>query len=98
MQSKFMEAIEKHFKTLELYTPIVAKVHGGNHPEFHKVHEVFKSIKEKVQEGFSKEVDLYDEFAKLREVTNGYTVPEDVCESYEAVYKMLEELDKIYNE
>ena len=33
---------------------------------------------------------------KLREITDNYTVPGDVCESYEAVYNMLAELDKAY--
>ncbi len=97
MLTKFNEVKEKHFKTLELYTPIVARVHGGNHPEFHQVHKVFDSIKSKLQEKTEKP-DLHDEFTKLREITNNYAIPEDVCESYEAVYKMLEELDKAYNE
>ena len=35
-------------------------------------------------------------FVKLREITDNYTVPGDVCESYEAVYNMLAELDKAY--
>lgn len=40
--------------------------------------------------------DLVDEFVKLREITDNYTVPGDVCESYEAVYNMLAELDRAY--
>ncbi len=40
--------------------------------------------------------DLVDEFVKLRKITDNYTVPEDVCESYEAVYNLLAELDKAY--
>jgi regulator of cell morphogenesis and NO signaling len=40
--------------------------------------------------------ELKEEFEKLREITNNYTVPTDVCESYEAVYNMLAELDKAY--
>ena len=40
--------------------------------------------------------DLKEEFVKLREITDNYTVPGDVCESYEAVYNMLAELDKAY--
>lgn len=98
MLSKFNEVKEKHFKTLELYIPIVARVHGGNHPEFHEVHRVFDLIKAKLQDDKSVVLDLHDEFAKLQEITNNYVIPADVCESYEAVYKMLEELDKAYNE
>ncbi|MGI6499248.1 MAG: hypothetical protein ACOX0U_10745 [Oscillospiraceae bacterium] len=50
----------------------------------------------KVKEAGSKRPELNEEFARLREVTNDYTVPDDVCESYEAVYNMLAELDKAY--
>ncbi len=31
---------------------------------------------------------------KLRELTNGYTVPSDACESYVQLYKLLEELEE----
>jgi regulator of cell morphogenesis and NO signaling len=41
--------------------------------------------------------ELESEFAELRKITSNYTVPEDVCESYEAVYDMLAELDKAYH-
>ena len=43
-----------------------------------------------------KQKALKEEFVKLREITDNYTVPGDVCESYEAVYNMLAELDKAY--
>ena len=35
-----------------------------------------------------------NEFKQLREITDNYTVPSDVCETYEAVYNMLSELDE----
>ena len=50
----------------------------------------------KIKDAGSEVPDLNEEFAQLREITNNYTVPEDVCESYEAVYKMLAELDQAY--
>jgi len=77
--------------------PIVARVHGGNHPEFHKVRKLFDTINEKRKEAGSNRPELNDEFAQLREITNNYTIPGDVCESYEAVYHMLAELDKAYH-
>ncbi len=40
---------------------------------------------------------MSEEFSRLREITGNYTVPGDVCESYEAVYKMLAEIDAAYN-
>lgn len=93
----FGKAHETHFKTLKQYVPIVAKVHGGTHPEFYEVHALFDTIYLKAKEKRSTTPDLTEEFAKLREITNRYTVPGDVCESYEAVYQMLAELDKAYH-
>ncbi|MGB3913928.1 MAG: hypothetical protein WBK18_00650 [Thermacetogeniaceae bacterium] len=94
--STFNEVRDRHFKTLEQYVPIVARVHGDKHPEFHEVHKLFEAINKKIKETGSERPELNEEFAKLREVTNNYTVPADVCESYEAVYKMLAELDQAY--
>ncbi len=92
----FNVAKAKHFQTLRQYVPIVARVHGNNHPEFHEVHKVFDTLSKKTKESGSEVPALKEEFQKLRELTNNYTVPADVCESYEAVYNMLAELDKAY--
>ena len=94
----FHEAKAEHFPKLKQYVPIVAKVHGKNHPEFHEVHKVFDAINQRIKEASSKRPELNEEFAKLREITNNYSVPDDVCESYEAVYNMLAELDRVYQE
>lgn len=86
----------KHLKMLNQYVPVVARVHGKTHPEFHDVHTLFNALSKKVQESGTKVPELNEEFVKLREITSNYTVPTDVCESYEAVYNMLAELDKAY--
>ncbi len=96
MKLTFNDAKEKNFKTLELYVPIVARVHGDSHPEFHEVRKLFDIINEKTKEAGSEKPNLDEEFAKLREITDNYTVPDDVCESYEAVYNMLAEVDRAY--
>lgn len=95
--SAFNEAKKKHFKTLNQYVPVVDKVHGAHHPEFHEVRALYNTIAEKTKEAGRKNPALYDEFARLREITDNYAVPGDVCESYEAVYKMLAELDQAYH-
>lgn len=97
INTSFSEAKKKHFKTLNQYVPVVAKVHGGNHPEFYEVRTLFETIVEKTKQAGSKRPELNEEFAKLREITNNYTVPADVCESYEAVYGMLRETDNAYH-
>lgn len=97
MSSQLFNEVKKNqFKTLEKYVPVVERVHGGNHPEIHEVRKVFDTIIKKTKEAGNDMPELSEEFAKLREITNNYTVPGDVCESYEAVYKMLSEADKAY--
>lgn len=95
-QLTFDQVKVEHFKTLGQYVPIVARVHGDNHPEFHEVRKVFDAIIKKTKEAGTEKPELSEEFAKLREITNNYTVPGNVCESYEAVYNMLAEADKAY--
>lgn len=92
MTKQFNDLMSKHMKTLEMYVPVVARVHGGSHPEFHQVHQLFDSMKEAIKEN----TNLDPIFKSLRKVTNNYAVPSDTCESYEAVYNMLAELDKSY--
>lgn len=93
---KFNEALEQNLGRLEQYVPVVARVHGGSHPEFHDVKRIFDEVSVKVKKAGSEKPNLDNEFKELREITDNYTVPEDVCESYEAVYNMLEEVDKAY--
>ena len=92
----FSEAKEKNFERLAQFTPIVDRVHGENHPEFHKVKDLWDEIHAKTQSSDTEKPELDSEFTRLREVTNNYEVPSDVCESYEAVYNMLEEVDTAY--
>ena len=92
----FNEVKEKNFERLNQFTPIVNRVHGDNHPEFHEVKRIWDIMSEKIKTAESKKPELDVEFTKLREVTDNYTIPDDVCESYEAVYNMLEELDVAY--
>ena len=86
-----------YLKTLEQYVPIVARVHGDNHPEFHEVRAVFDVLVGKLRNAGAEKPMLLEEFAKLREITHDYRVPQDVCETYEAVYQMLGELDSAYH-
>ena len=93
---QFNEKVVEHMEKLELYVPVVAKVHGGTHPEFHEVRRVFDEMNQKIKAAGTDKIELTEEFEELRTITSNYTVPEDTCESYEAVYKMLEEWDQAY--
>ncbi|MGI6150536.1 MAG: iron-sulfur cluster repair di-iron protein, ric [Christensenellales bacterium] len=92
----FNEAKAKYMKTLKMYVPVVARVHGQSHPEFHEVHALFDALIKKT-EAQPDQPELGEEFSKLRKITKDYAVPDDVCESYEAVYSMLAELDRAYH-
>ena len=92
----FNEAKKRNFKKLKLFVPVVERVHGGSHPEFHDVRKLFDKINAKIKEAGSEKPELDNEFKQLREITGNYTVPGDVCESYKAVYNMLAEVDKAY--
>lgn len=95
--TKFNEVKEKNREKLKLYVPVVARVHGDAHPEFHQVHELYNKMAEKIENAGEEALELQEEFKKLRKVTDNYTVPCDTCESYEAVYNMLSELDQAYS-
>lgn len=93
MENEFLAASKKNLKTLKQFIPIVNRVHGSNHQEFKDVVIEFDKITTKIE---TNDFKLEDEFNKLKAITKNYTVPSGVCESYEAVYVMLEALDKAY--
>ncbi len=93
----FNDVKERNLSVLGQYVPIVARVHGDSHPEFHEVRRVFDQLNAKTAEAGAQKPELSNEFKELREITENYTVPGDVCESYEAVYNMLSELDEAYH-
>ncbi|MEL7637218.1 MAG: iron-sulfur cluster repair di-iron protein, ric [Chloroflexi bacterium] len=98
IDTPFNEAATRLFPTLKQYVPIVDRVHGEHHPEFHEVRAVFNTVVEKTEAAASIKPELTQEFSNLREITADYTIPDDVCESYAAVFNMLAELDKAYIE
>lgn len=93
ISNEFLVVKDKNLKTLKQFIPIVNRVHGSNHQEFKDVVLEFDKLTAKIE---TNDFVLDDEFNKLKAITNNYTVPSGVCESYESVYVMLEELDKAY--
>ena len=72
-------------KELDKILPVVARVHGDNHPELQQVVTCYEAIKENPsKEGFE----------KLREVTQNYKIPEDACPTYTKAYQNLAALDR----
>lgn len=98
MSNSQFEAIKRNqLITLAQYVPVVDRVHGDSHPEFHDVKAEFDKIQQKIQDSGSDKPDLEAELSRLRQITNHYSVPKDVCETYEAVYEMLAEVDEAYH-
>jgi len=98
MQQTFDQIITKRLDLLELYTKAITRAHGANHPETYAVRELFESIRAKVldQDESKSRLDLDTEFTQLRTITDSYTIPGDVCETYAATYTMLSEVDEAY--
>lgn len=92
----FEEVVNKNFEKLELFTTAITRAHGKNHPEAFEVMELFNTMKEKIQTSDGAKPGLGREFKQLREVTDQYTIPDDVCETYASVYNMMSELDRAY--
>ncbi|MDD4777288.1 MAG: hypothetical protein PHV53_03260 [Fermentimonas sp.] len=97
MITKFNEIKKSEFQKLDFVLPVVKRVHGGNHPEIFEVSKVYDTISNKVEAAGTETPSLGEEFKQLREITNNYTIPDGVCESYTAVYNILEKVDKAYN-
>lgn len=95
--TEFNTVKEKNFEKLNQFTPVVDRVHGPTHPEFHDVKDIWFEINHKTEAAGSEKPELDKEFSELRDITNNYEVPGDVCETYEAVYNMLEEVDTAYH-
>ena len=95
-KQRFEEVKTKNIPILESICTHSSKSYsGGSVPSF-SVLLLFDTMSKKIEGTDSQLPELKEEFEKLREITNNYTVPTDVCESYEAVYNMLAELDKAY--
>lgn len=90
------EFYETNADNLELYSKAIARVHGQKHPELADVRNIVISVQSEMKNNGS-EAKLDDQFEKLRNITNNYDVPADGCETYQATYRMLEELDELYH-
>lgn len=92
----FNDVYSTHKENLELYVPVVARVHGPSHPVFYDVQKNYDELITNIQN--NKLEELKSIFENLRKITDNYIIPADTCETYEAVYKMLEALDVAYSQ
>lgn len=79
---------------LNMYTGAIAKVHSRLHPEVHEVKALYDQILEALKQD---ETDaLSPAFDRLRSVTDGFKIPSDTCQTFEAVYHDLEKADQLH--
>ena len=89
-----IEFLKNHHDPLDTFTKAVAKVHGNHHPEVIEVRKIYQQIDQKLNDG----VDNLDaEFDSLRKVTSNYEIPDDACEAFSTVYKVLHQADTLRN-
>ncbi|MEE8704598.1 MAG: hypothetical protein SOH58_06275 [Olsenella sp.] len=86
------EFFEGNDEKLDLFTKAITRAHGARHPEVFGVREVYQRIQGKVRGG---DLDLADEFARLRELTGGYAVPDDACGAMSETYGLLAKFDTL---
>ena len=87
------EYLTENQEKLDLYTTAITRAHGKNHPESFDVRDLYTELEPAILNEDSETVTTI--FGKLREVTSNYEIPNDVCETFEATYKMLGEMDQL---
>lgn len=78
----------KEKEMMDLYTKAICNAHGTVHPEVFEVRKLYLQL-----DAAHNKTEI---FRSLRKITDNYKVPDNVCETYETVYKNLEEKDKNY--
>ena len=95
----FRKANSGNLMKINLQLPKVAKGYGDSHPEILELQKVFEVMKKKTMAAMiarKGNPELSEEFDRLREITNNYTVPDGVDENFVAIYKAFEEIDRVY--
>jgi regulator of cell morphogenesis and NO signaling len=92
----FYQLLEKDFKTLEVFLPIVTKVHAKEHPEFAVISQEFNKILDKSRQFEKSDLDITEELAVIDGLTKGYSLPAGACEAFTAVYKALAKINQVY--
>lgn len=87
---KTSQVLSKYRELLDQYVPVVARVHGESHPEFFEVKNEYDNLVSKADSN----IQYKEHLDAINKITNGFKIPSDTCETYAAVYAMLEEVYK----
>lgn len=77
---------DRHLEKAAEFAPLIESVHGAHHPELTRVREITEEL-------MAAPTDSRPLFEELRAVTDNYAIPNDVCETFEAVYRSLSRAD-----
>lgn len=86
------QSLTQVLENLDVLLPIVAKVHGQNHPELNEVLCLYKKLRANPEDP----VRTGEIFEKLRNSAKDFVVPTDACQTYAEVYQWLSELPELF--
>jgi iron-sulfur cluster repair protein YtfE (RIC family) len=75
----------KEFEELKFFAKKVAEVHWPEHSEFIEINDIVEKIEEENLENV--------DFAKLRELSDNYIIPEWACNAQTTLLNLLKKLD-----
>lgn len=84
------QMIKNDQEEMKFLVETVARVHGEKHPEITEVAEFYNQL---LVSDEPEEI-----FHQLRQVTDNYEIPEDVCPTFEKVYLTLKTYDQAFQE
>lgn len=88
------EYLIENKEKLDLYTTALTRAHGKEHPEVFEVKEIYNLIQSKLN---NNDNNLENDFEKLRNITDNFSIPNGVCDTYVATYLMLEKASSLKN-
>lgn len=80
--------MNENLATAAQLAPILVRVHGANHPELTQVRDLTLQLADSTDAETNASL-----FARLRDITDGYTVPSDGCEAFTSTYEALQAAD-----
>lgn len=83
--------MENQLTVLNKVLPTVVRVHGSEHPELKEV----KVVYEELVTALEQKADPKPTMAKLKALTNDFTLPTDACDAYRKVYQAFKELENL---
>ncbi len=69
--TSFTQIKKEYLNILKQYVPIVDRVHGANHPEFHEVRRIFENLHIEMEQTGTKKTELQEFFFSTKKLYSG---------------------------